>query len=80
MTNIHLIGVHNSRWAEYGQKTVLEMVAKIRERARKDIADAQAILAAADEDFTVSTYIGVHVQRKRVVLQHGWVVDSLLKG
>lgn len=71
MTSIHLAGVHNSGWAEWGLKTVPEMVAKIRERARKDIAAAQAILAAADEDFTVSTYVGARIQRKRVVLQRG---------
>jgi hypothetical protein len=58
-------------WAEWGRKPVLEMITMLREKASRDKAAAEAILAASDEDFHVETYVGVHVQRNRTVLQPG---------
>lgn len=57
--------------AEYGRLPVAEMIAIIRRNAEHRKAEAEAILAAADTDFRVETYVGIHVQRKREILQEG---------
>lgn len=57
--------------AEWGRKTPAEMIERYRQYARHQLAEAQAVLAATDEDFRVETYTGVHVQRNREVLQEG---------
>jgi hypothetical protein len=57
--------------AEWGLKTVPEMIALIREHAARQKAEAEAVLAAPDADFRVETYLGVHVRRKLAVLQEG---------
>jgi len=72
MTSIHLPGVSISAgWADYGRKTIDEMIALVRSRAEAMKADAELILAAADSDFRVKTYRGILVQRDCVVLQEG---------
>lgn len=71
MTSIHLKGVSGAGWAEYGRKSAAEMVEQIRDYARHQMAIAEAILAAPASDFTVATYVGVHVQRKRETIQDG---------
>lgn len=72
MTGITLRGLSsNAGIADYGLKTVPYMVAQIRARARLMRADADAIMAAADEDFHVDTYVGPLVMRDRRVLQEG---------
>ena len=57
--------------AEWGRKTPAHMVTRYRQYANSLIAEGQAILAAADADFHVETYTGVHVNRNREVLQEG---------
>jgi hypothetical protein len=69
MTAINLPGRFGSGWAEWGRKTVPEMIAAIRDRAELMKRDAEAILAAKDSDFYVCTYRGVHVRRDLEVLQ-----------
>lgn len=72
LTSIHLPGVSgDAGYADYGRKTVAEMLILIRKHAQRAKANAEAVLAAADEDFTVATYIGVHRQRDYTVLQRG---------
>ena len=71
MTAIDLPGVWDSGVADYGLKTVPEMLALLRSRAKHMKETAEAILTAKDTDFTVQTYVGAHVQRNRKVLQVG---------
>lgn len=71
MTDIALPGMWGAGWAEYGRKTVPEMVAEIRRFAADQKAAAEAILAASDDDFRVVTYVGVHARRKSEILQEG---------
>ena len=71
MTSIALPGRLGSGYADYGRKSIAEMVALIRDRAALMKRDAEAILAAKDADFYVCTYRGIYVQRDRVVLQEG---------
>lgn len=64
MTSIHLPGLKDdSGIAEWGRKTHAEMVATYRARAARLRAESDRILAAADEDFIVETYLGQNVQR-----------------
>jgi hypothetical protein len=69
MTSINLPGRFGAGYADYGRKTVAEMIALIRDHAELQKRDAEAILAAKDSDFYVCTYRGIHVRRDRVVLQ-----------
>lgn len=55
--------------AEWGEVDVATMIEKLRARAAYLRAEAEAIEAAADHEFQVSTYVGVHVQRNRRELQ-----------
>jgi hypothetical protein len=72
LTSIHLPGHSGSSgYADWGRKSVAEMVAIIRHRAEAAKQEAEAILAAQDSDFHVCTYRGVYVQRHREVLQQG---------
>lgn len=66
--------------AERGRKTPAHMVDRYRQYANSLIAEGQAILAAADADFHVETYTGVHVNRNREVLQEGAPREPLLVG
>jgi hypothetical protein len=69
MMTICLPGVFGSGIADWGKKTVPEMIAMLRKYAEHEKGVAEAILAASDEQFLVETYIGVHVMRNKVVLQ-----------
>jgi hypothetical protein len=71
MTSIVLPGRFGSGCAEWGHKSVAEMVAIIRDRAELMKRDAEAILKANDSDFFVETYRGIYVKRDRKVLQQG---------
>lgn len=70
MTDIVLRG-SGAGLADWGRKTPDEMIEQIRAYARRQKAEAEAVLSASDEDFRVTTYTGVHVQRNREVLQEG---------
>ena len=69
MTSINLPGRFGAGYADYGRKTVAEMITALRDRAELMKRDAEAILAAKDGDFYVCTYRGIHVRRDLVVLQ-----------
>lgn len=71
LTSIKLPGVFGSGIADYGRKTAPEMIAQLRRYAENQRAVAEAILAADDDDFCVTTYLGVHVQRQRETIQIG---------
>lgn len=72
MTSICLPGGSaDSGWADYGRKTIPEMLALVRRRAREMRANAEAVLAAADDDFRVATYVGVFRRKDYTVLQEG---------
>jgi hypothetical protein len=72
MTAVHLPGLPlGSGFANYGRRLPAEMIEDLRRIAREHKAHAEAILAAADADFYVETYVGVHKQRDREVLQVG---------
>jgi hypothetical protein len=70
MTAIHLPSIgRGAGRAEYGRISAGEMIAIIRRSAEIQKAEAEAILAADDADFQIETYVGLHVRRKRVVIQ-----------
>lgn len=70
-TAIALRGAGDGGWAEWGDKTVPEMIAIFREYHKHRLEVAQRILAAADDEFYIHSYVGMHVQRNRKVLQEG---------
>lgn len=76
LTSIHLKGVSGAGLADYGRKSAAEMVEQLRAYARRQIESAEAVLAAPASDFTVATYVGVHVQRQREIIQHGLCADE----
>lgn len=71
MTSITLPGCRDAGVAERGLQSVAHMIAMYREKARAELEAAQAILAAADSDFRVKTYLGVYVEREPRILQDG---------
>ena len=72
MTSVHLPGMRNGAGlTEWGRKTPAEMVAMIRAYAELQAREAAEILAAHDDDFHVSTYVGARVQKQRETLQEG---------
>lgn len=71
MTTIDLPGIRDSGYAEYGRKTVQEMIKIVRNRAVYQQQVAAAILAAPNEAFHIETHRGVHVWRDRKILQTG---------
>lgn len=72
MTSIRLPGLRGGTGiADWGRKTPKEMIEMIRCKAEEDLKNSQAILAAEDSDFNIETYVGVHVQRSREVIQQG---------
>jgi hypothetical protein len=71
MTCIYLPGHMGAGIAGHGRKTVKEMLAMVRSYARHHKAEAEAVLSASDDDFRVTTYVGVHVQRNEEVIQVG---------
>jgi len=72
MTSIHLPGLRRGAGiGELGRVPAAEMIAIIRRSAERHKEEAEAILAAADEDFHIETYLGVSVKRNREVIQEG---------
>lgn len=71
MTAIYLPGANGAGYADYGRQSVPDMILLIRNHAIVMRQQADAILAAKDADFRVESYLGVHVQRDRVILQEG---------
>ena len=69
MTTITLPGVGG--FQDYGRQSVEHMIALYRTYAEHRLREAQAVLAAADQDFRVYTHTGVHVERDVAVLQEG---------
>lgn len=72
MTSVQLEGhAGGDGWADYGLKTPAEMIATLRNHAKRNLSVAEAILTAPDSAFTVETYVGVIVTRNRKILQQG---------
>lgn len=72
MTSIRLPSLSGGAGlADWGRKTVPEMITQIREHATRNLKDAEAILAAPDDAFHVATFLGPHAQRRYVILQKG---------
>lgn len=71
LTQIHLPGSLASGQADWGEKTVAEMIAQYRANAATWLKDAQDVLAAADADFRVTVVRGSIVQHPVKTLQQG---------
>ena len=71
LTAIMLPGIAGSGLVEWGRKTVPDMIAIYRALAKRQKEKAEAILAAADSDFYVDTYLGPYAMRNREILQYG---------
>ena len=71
VTTICLPGSSDPGWANYGRKTVPEMIEEFRSHARYMRDRAEEILSAQDADFQVETHLGLHVRRNIEVLQRG---------
>lgn len=71
LTAIHLPGCDHPGFADRGRLDPAELIARFREQARRELADARAVLDAADEDFQVTTYVGPYAMRNHRVLQPG---------
>lgn len=71
MTGIWLGDTNWPGLGEHGRCTRETMIHLAREWARERKAQADAILAAADEDFHIETYVGAFVHRDAEVLQEG---------
>ena len=71
MTGISLPGVFGSGLGGRGRKSVPEMIATYRRYAESQKALFDAILAASDDDFHITTHTGVYVERNIEVLQPG---------
>ena len=69
MTSITLPNVWGSGLANYGRQTPEEMIRQIRAYAKFQADIMTQILTAADEDFQIETYVGVHVKNKCEYLQ-----------
>ena len=67
MTSVRLDGegrgMFAAGFADYGRRDPAEMIERLRKIARTERDHAQRILDAADDDFIVETYVGVHVRR-----------------
>lgn len=66
-TSIKLPGM--SGIADHGRRPRAEMIELIRRHAEREKAEAEAILAATDDQFQIETYVGVHVRKGREVIQ-----------
>lgn len=72
MTAVYLPGLsQGSGWAEYGRVNPAEMIKALKRNAAHAKAEAEIILAAPDHEFRVETYVGVHVQKRREIIQEG---------
>lgn len=63
LTRIRLRDRKFAGWMDWGEHSHAEMVAQIRNRARYQLEEAQAVLAARPEDFDVDVVRGSIVQR-----------------
>lgn len=68
MTQIHLPN-STAGIAEWGEQSADTMIRKMREYAAYLRAEAEAVENAADHEFQIQSYTGVHVQRKRREIQ-----------
>lgn len=66
LTTITLPGT--AGMSEWGRQSRAAMIGQYREMAARQLAEAQAVLAAPDDAFTVYQHTGVHVQHNRVDL------------
>lgn len=57
----------------HGRQDPQEMIRRLRRDAQIQKEESERILAAADGDFVVETYVGVIVERKKEKL---WPVDA----
>lgn len=71
LTTIQLPGEFGCGLADWGRKTVPEMLATIRRSAAHDMERAKKIIDAADDDFRIYTHTCVYVERNVEVLQEG---------
>lgn len=71
MTAIHLLGTTRPGIADWGMKTAPEMIEQYRSYARNLLEEAQAVLAASDEEFMVESYRGPWAMRDRKIIQQG---------
>ena len=62
-------GVFGGGVSDYGRRGRAEMIAQLRSYAEAEKRVVDEILAAADEDFIVETYLGVIVQRDRTEVE-----------
>jgi hypothetical protein len=71
MTEIHLPQSDPSvGYADWGELSASDMIKQIRAYGAHLRAQADAIESAADHEFQIATYLGVHVQRNRREIQH----------
>lgn len=71
LTSISLPRVDNSGLSIWGEASVGSAINQLREQARRDLAVAQAIIDADDEDFRVTIVRGPVIQHLIEVLQEG---------
>ena len=57
--------------ADYGRIPAAKMIAMMRRYAEHQKQQAEAILAACDDDFRIETHVGTHVKHRREVIQEG---------
>lgn len=55
----------------HGRTDVSTAISAIRRAASADLANAQAVLNASDDDFRIYTHTGIHRVRNIEVLQEG---------
>jgi hypothetical protein len=80
MTSIKLPCRFGCSVADWGMKSIPEMLELIRSYAKQNKAEAEAILAATDDQFRVETYVGVHVMRNREIIQESTLTSAYRKG
>lgn len=62
---------YSASLAEHGRREPADMIAMLKALAKRQKEEAEAILAAPSTAFRVETYVGLHVQKQREVLQQG---------
>lgn len=76
MTSINLPGCRSAGLADWGVKTVPEMIAKMRAHHQHKLEVAQQVLAASDADFLIEVVRGPIVRRRVNTLQQGRSPDQ----
>lgn len=71
MTSIRLPNSGDTGCADWGRKTKDEMIAMYRLYAQNQYDWSKRVLSALDEEFQIETYVGVHVQKNREIIQEG---------